>query len=79
MVFKIDMAKPTIFRYLYNALCVVCVICMVGYWFYKFDVEDRDIGIVDYIAFEDDSTIPYPVASLCFDTPFSEENLAGET
>ena len=49
---------------------------MVGYWFYKFDVEDRDIGIVDYIAFEDDSTIPYPVASLCFDTPFSEEKLA---
>ena len=76
MVFKIDMAKPTIFRYLFQALCAVCVICMVGYWFYKFDVEDRDIGVVDYIAFEDDSRIPYPVASLCFEDPFYEDKLS---
>ena len=76
MAFKIDISKPILFRYLFKTLCTVCVICMVAYWFYKFDVEDRDIGVVDYKAFEDDARIPYPVASLCFTEPFAEENLA---
>ena len=50
---------------------------MVGYWFYKFNVEDRDIGTVDYTSFKDSSRISYPVASLCFESldPFSREKI----
>ena len=75
------MAKPIIFRYLFKALCIVCVICMVGYWFYKFNVEDRDIGTVDYTSFKDSSRISYPVASLCFESldPFSREKILNYT
>ena len=51
---------------------------MVGYWFYKFEVEDRDIGTVDYTSFKDDPKIIYPAASLCFayPHPFSREKIA---
>ena len=76
MAFKMNITKPNAFRYLFKTLCTICVICMVGYWFYKFDVEDRDIGIVDYTSFEDDSRINYPVASFCFNTPFSQEKVS---
>ena len=71
-----NIAKPIIFRYLFKAFLTVCVMCMVAYWFYKFDVEDRDIGVVDYISFEADSRIRYPVASLCFELPFSREKIS---
>ena len=74
-----DITKPVIFRCLFKAVCTVCVVCMVGYWFYKFDVEDRDVGIVDYTSFEDDSRIAYPVASLCFVQPFSREKVSQMT
>ena len=45
---------------------------MVGYWFYKFKVDDRDIGLVDYTSFKDAPSIKHPVASLCFDQPFMQ-------
>ena len=48
---------------------------MIGYWFYKFDVEDRDIGTVEYTAFKDQSEIKYPVATLCFTAPFSRRKV----
>ena len=40
---------------------------MVGYWFYKFAVEDRDIGVVDYTSFEESKDIPFPVVTFCFE------------
>ena len=39
---------------------------MVGYWFYKFAVEDRDIGVVDYELLEVSSHNLFPVVSFCF-------------
>ena len=65
-----------LFMSCYEALCVVCVIFMVGFWFYKFAVDDRDIGTVDYKFFKDFPEIKYPVASLCFENPFMPRTMA---
>ena len=64
------------FRYVFKAFCIVCVLFMVGYWFYKYDVDDRDIGTVDYRSFQNDSSVKYPVASLCFDEPIVDRKVA---
>ena len=34
-------------------ICVIGVTCMIGYWLYKFEIDDRDIGVVDYKSFEE--------------------------
>ena len=39
---------------------------MVGYWLYKFKVEDRDIGVVDYESLEESNNNLFPVVSFCF-------------
>ena len=70
------MDSKKLFMSCYEALCVVCVIFMVGYWLYKFGVDDRDIGTVDYKFFKDFPEIKYPVASLCFENPFMSEKMA---
>ena len=42
---------------------------MVGFWFYKYEVEDRDIGVVDYELLER-SNVKRPSVSMCFRDPF---------
>ena len=39
---------------------------MIGYWLYKFKVEDRDIGVVDYESLEISDNNLFPVVSFCF-------------
>ena len=34
----------------FTKICSIAVAFMIGYWVYKYKVEDRDIGIVDYLA-----------------------------
>lgn len=46
---------------------------MVGYWLYKYEIEDRDIGVVDYAPLETASEVEVPVISLCFKNPFLEK------
>ena len=36
----------------FSLLCITFWGIMMGYWIYKYDVEDRDIGVVDVIAFK---------------------------
>ena len=43
---------------------------MIAYWLYKFEVEDRDVGIVDYVSIDESLDIPLPVASVCISLPF---------
>ena len=62
-------------KYSFTTACIVCTSFMIGYWIYKFRVEDRDIGVVDYIAIEDSVDIKLPVASLCFSDPFLRDKL----
>jgi len=47
---------------------------MVSYWIYKFTVEDRDVGVVDYESL-DKTEIHFPLVSLCFKTPFLSKKL----
>ena len=36
----------------FSFVCIIFWGIMMGYWIYKYDVEDRDIGVVDVIAFK---------------------------
>ena len=49
---------------------------MVGYWFYKYDIDDRDIGVVDYTPIIEMEKSNFPVVSLCLKDPFLHKKLA---
>ena len=48
---------------------------MVGFWVFKYKVEDRSIGVVDYVLLREAEDITLPVASLCFANPFRKKKL----
>ena len=60
---------------LFTVACIIVVAFMVGYWLYKFKVEDRDIGVVDYVPLKDAKEIKFPLVSWCLKDPFIEEKL----
>ena len=62
-------------KVMFTAACITVVAFMVGYWFYKFKVEDRDIGVVDYVPLKEATEIEFPVVSLCLNNPFNDEKL----
>ena len=66
-----------IFKYLFTALCIIFASSMVVYWLYKFIIEDKDVGVVDYVPIKDEDSwdIPLPVASLCVVNPFLEAKM----
>ena len=55
--------------------CVVVVAFMVAYWVYKFQVEDRDIGVVDYAPLKNAIEVQFPAVSVCFKNPFLLQKL----
>ena len=63
-------------KLIFTMLCTIVVIVMVGYWLYKYEVEDRDIGVVDYTQLQDTEEVEYPVVSLCLKDPFLDEKLS---
>ena len=62
------------FKSSFTIVCAIVVTFMVGYWFYKFEYEDRDIGVVDYAMLEEEENIELPAVSLCFMNPFIENS-----
>ena len=56
---------------IFQMLCCIVVLIMVGYWLYKFKIEDRDIGVVDYELLEK-AEVDFPAVSICFRNPFLE-------
>ena len=58
------------FRLCFCWICIVTVTFMVGYWFHKYEIEDRDIGVVDYQSFAEANEVDFPVPYLCFLNPF---------
>ena len=54
----------------YNIICTLGFVIMSGYWFYKYEVQDRSIGIVDYLYLREIKDIELPVVSICFEDPF---------
>lgn len=67
-----------LFRLSFTVMCVAGVILMVGYWIYKFVIEDRDVGVVDYEQWEKLAVEP-PVVSLCIEKPFVIDKLKNIT
>ena len=59
----------------FGFLLFLAVLMVVGYWYYKYKIEDRDIGVVDYTLLEDSNDVHFPLMSLCFADPFIEEQL----
>ena len=55
-------------------ICIIVVITMVSYWIYKYEVVDRNVGVVDYELLEkieDD----LPALAMCFMNPFFNNKL----
>ena len=57
-------------KFYFKHLCLVTVVFMVGYWFYKYEIEDRDIGVVDYVSMSEAHNFELPIATLCIKNPF---------
>ena len=62
-------------RYVFNTACIITLMLMAGFWFWKFAIEDRDIGVVDYVLFENTLDIHLPSATFCFQEPFLKNQL----
>ena len=57
-------------RSFFKVVCVVLVFFMVSYWLYKFEIEDRDIGVVDYASIQESNDVEFPLLSICLVNPF---------
>ena len=58
----------------FSLICIIVVITMVSYWIYKYEVVDRNVGVVDYEILEkieDD----LPALAMCFMNPFMNNKL----
>ena len=65
--------KSTV-RFGFGIACVVCVMIMISFWIFKFKIEDRSIGVVDYETL-DEAEVELPILSLCFMNPFKPKEL----
>ena len=63
------------FRIAFKVFLVLSVGFMVGFWVYKFTIEDRDIGIVDYVSMAEAYDIDLPMPYMCFETPVLHNTL----
>ena len=66
-----------LFRFTFVSICMVCVAGMIYYWIYKFLVDDRDIGVVDVVDYQDlaESEMKLSVGSICIKDPFLEKEI----
>ena len=63
------------FKIGFTLTCMVAVAFMIGFWFYKYWIEDRDVGVVDYVHIEDETKFKLPVVSFCFEDVVVTEKL----
>ena len=68
------MVRKTIKR-LFTFLCCVVLSFIVGYWFFKYQIEDKDVAVVDYLSLEEVTDVEFPVPTICFRNPFVEKKL----
>lgn len=54
------------FKVPFTIICIFGAVLMVGYWFYKFGIEDRDIGVVDYVSLDKTKDFKRPDFAICF-------------
>ena len=60
---------------IFNIFCAIVVAFMMSYWLYKYEIEDRDITVVDYAQIEEAKNIKLPVATVCLNNAFNEGKL----
>ena len=63
----------------FTFICIIGVVCMIMYWAYKYKIEDRDIGVVDYVSLQESENIHFPVLTICLVNPFKENKLFAAT
>ena len=69
-------AKRNKMKTIFTLICTASLVCMAGYWYQKYAIIDRDIGVVDYILIKDaKEEAKVFVVSLCFLNPFIPEIL----
>ena len=61
------------FKVTVSITCFLLTLMMVSYWIYKFGIEDRDIGVVDYIPITESEDIERPNLAICLSYPFLEK------
>ena len=66
------------FKALFSIICFFGASVMVGYWMYKFGIDDRDIGMVDYILVDEADDIELPNLAMCLTYPALEKRLMVE-
>ena len=54
------------FKALFSTLCIFFTVLLVVYWFYKFEIEDRDIGVVDFVPLNEAEGVKIPLLAICF-------------
>ena len=64
-----------IIKVCFTTICFSVVVTMVSYWVYKYEFEDRDIAVVDYISFRKIDNTIMPVPTFCLRNPFIEKKL----
>ena len=61
------------FKVLFSIICFFGASVMVGYWMYKFGIDDRVIGVVDYILVDEAEDIELPNMAMCLTYPVLEK------
>ena len=64
-----------VLRYSFNSICVITLFCMAGYWIWKFAIDDRDIGIVDYVEYGKELDIELFAVTFCFKNAFLKDQM----
>ena len=56
----------------FHLLCLVLTFSMIGYWIYKFTLNESIVAL-EYKNFYETSEDVYPLMSLCFKNPFKKD------
>ena len=68
------MALNEFFLLIFKFLCITAAGFMIGYWILIF-YTNKDLTLIDYKAIEDVKDLIYPQPSICFVTPFINNQL----
>ena len=58
----------------FKAICSITAGFMVGFWILKYH-ENEDVSAIEYVSYETQTDLAYPVLSVCTFMPFIYQNL----
>lgn len=68
------MKNIDIVTYLIKTICVLVTLILVGFWLYRY-ILDEDSSVIENRSYFDDEDDVFPVMSLCFEQEFNDEVL----